>query len=488
MKLKKYFRIIIWAIIASLFFCFTLEIKNIKERLFSVEQTNKFIVDENDDLRIFAFELCQNINFFGEQFSIGSDDCTQFFPELAVSNATNQNDKELIISFVDTFLINENETVNLQEKIFEFEKMELHEQDTEERSQEIIKSFYSLFEDENIIKYFNDYNIDISTSSKDVFILKSDDREIKIYYDKSKKKVFANFSLQKAKKLSLNNFLDKKNRAEFVLDEFTEFDMDEFLASVEKIKNKQKVGENYLILGKNGANVDTIILANVNDLNKKITLISIPRDLFVDSRKINSYFHYLGMSAFVKKIEKITGQKISHYVMVDMMIFPELVDKIGGIDFKFDTALVDPTYRTVDEGVEGTLYFSEGTQHLNGIQALRVARSRHTTNDFSRAERQQKIIKAINNKVDDIGGHKVLMKIVPEVFKKVNTDLNFYVSIPLILRIKDYDIEFGNVMSVANILESKMLELKSGQKMYILEPKEKDWTLIEKFILQKINE
>lgn len=261
---------------------------------------------------------------------------------------------------------------------------------------------------------------------------------------------------------------------------------------IEKFKKEYEAGEfnfdnnNILILGKSGDNIDTIIIAGLDTKKETANMVSIPRDLFYEDRKINSYYHHYGVEKFLEKIEAISGLEIADYVLVNMMIFPELVDELGGVEFEFEQALVDPYYKTIDDGREGTLYYPAGKTHLSGIEALRVARSRYTTSDFSRAKRQQKLMEAIAAEMKNTKISVVVLDLIPLFLEKIESSLNLYKSASLFFEAKDYEIHLGGVLSGANVLESKMLELPSGQEMYILEPKGGDWGLIEKFIKMNI--
>jgi LCP family protein required for cell wall assembly len=211
-----------------------------------------------------------------------------------------------------------------------------------------------------------------------------------------------------------------------------------------------------LLGGRQGSNVDTIILVQLDEKTKKARMVSIPRDLFYNGRKINAYWTVYGMKEFAKSIQDISGYKIDKYVLVDMYAFIDIVDLIGGIDIHLDKALTDPNYRVVNNGVEGTLHYEPGDYHMNGIESLRIARSRKTTSDFSRAERQQMILKAIQEKAKGLGlvDISTIYEIAKVVLKKVETNVSFDDAIGYYFKYKDYEIESNAVMSTSNILFS----------------------------------
>lgn len=214
---------------------------------------------------------------------------------------------------------------------------------------------------------------------------------------------------------------------------------------------------NVLLAGKHGSLVDTMIFANVNPEKRKITLVSIPRDLYYNNRKINSYYALYGMEELKRILSNITGYRIDKYVLIDMYAFIEVVDLIGGVDVHLDSPVIDPTYKTFDGGEWSTLYYRAGDYHLNGKQALRLARTRHTSSDFARAERQQMILKSIQKKAREFGFGDAakLTEIAEAVLGKTETDFNLAEALASYFRYQGFDVESGNVLSSGNVLESK---------------------------------
>jgi anionic cell wall polymer biosynthesis LytR-Cps2A-Psr (LCP) family protein len=193
------------------------------------------------------------------------------------------------------------------------------------------------------------------------------------------------------------------------------------------------------------------------------------------------------MDFFISKLEKITGREISGYVLVEMMAFAEVVDALGGVEFEFTKPLIDPTYRVKNDGVWSTLYYPTGKYSLNGIESLRVARSRYTTSDFARAKRQQELLKSIKSKVDQVGKLNALVKLIKPIMNNVETDLELYEIAKKLIDVKDYDFRVGKVMTSGNVLASQMLEISEDKKAYILQPRG-GWQVVQSFITTAINE
>jgi LCP family protein required for cell wall assembly len=146
---------------------------------------------------------------------------------------------------------------------------------------------------------------------------------------------------------------------------------------------------------------DTIILARIDPVNKKVTLISIPRDTYVDmgehgQQKINAAYSYGGAAYTVQVVEQLAGVDISHYASVDMDGFAAIVDAVGGVTVDLPVAVSDPDYTHLD--------LPAGEQTLDGETAALLARCRHGYDaygggDYYRAANQRMLIGAVVKKV-----------------------------------------------------------------------------------------
>ena len=269
--------------------------------------------------------------------------------------------------------------------------------------------------------------------------------------------------------------------------------------------NENTRGFNILISGKNATNVDTIMLANINPEHKKITLVSIPRDLYYNGRKINSIYANYGMKEMVRQLSDITGQKIDRYILVDMYVFADLIDLVGGVTVTLENDLIDPTYKVMENGEKKTLFYAAGEHTINGTEALRIARSRYTTSDYSRAERQQIILDGLLYKARALGfgDAPTVLKLIKTVLQKTDTDLTLEEAARYYFKYQNYTLDRGSVLSSGNVLESvpipvdnivtslkvnvchavngqDVCEIKSA--IYTLQPREKNWDYIKWYI------
>lgn len=190
---------------------------------------------------------------------------------------------------------------------------------------------------------------------------------------------------------------------------------------------------NILLLGTGDAShdgvdlTDTMMIASIDGRNSKtVAMLSLPRDLYLLDTKnmgkgrINAlyrdYKHLLktqekleAKEASAKALRELADEigmiielPIHHVVKVDFIGFVEAVDALGGVDIEVPETLVDTEYPGPNYSYE-TFSIEAGTQHLDGETALKYARSRHSTSDFSRSGRQQQLVSALGEKMKNEG-------------------------------------------------------------------------------------
>jgi LCP family protein required for cell wall assembly len=138
------------------------------------------------------------------------------------------------------------------------------------------------------------------------------------------------------------------------------------------------------------SNSDTLMLAHVSADRSRVTVVSIPRDSWVNipghgMSKINAAYGYGGARLMVQTVEQATGLTINDYVEVDFLGFVKVIDALGGVNICLPQAVND-TY--------SGLRLSAGMHHVNGITALAYARDRHSfaTSDLARIQDQQRLV------------------------------------------------------------------------------------------------
>lgn len=185
---------------------------------------------------------------------------------------------------------------------------------------------------------------------------------------------------------------------------------------------------------------DTMMIATLDPVTLQAGVLSIPRDLWVSipefkEARINTAHFYGdahnypggGPALAMKTVEVNLGIPTQHYVRINFDGFIRFIDLIGGVDIVVEKEINDPTYPAYDNTGYDPLYIPAGEQHFDGELALKYVRTRHGSSDFSRARRQQQLIRAVLQKIKD---PVVLAKLVPkapEVFDimgdTVQTDL-----------------------------------------------------------------
>jgi LCP family protein required for cell wall assembly len=150
---------------------------------------------------------------------------------------------------------------------------------------------------------------------------------------------------------------------------------------------------------------DTIMLMRAG--GGKSARLSIPRDTIVDipghgRDKINAAYAYGGPGLATKTVSQYLGIPVNHIVEVNFANFPAFIDSLGGISYTGGCVV-----SRINGGFKNggyTLRLRRGTNHLDGKQALALARTRKNEcnvreNDLSRARRQQKILSAIKSRL-----------------------------------------------------------------------------------------
>lgn len=171
-----------------------------------------------------------------------------------------------------------------------------------------------------------------------------------------------------------------------------------------------------------GQRSDTMILFSIDKKNKQIKLASFLRDSYVyipmleRKSKINASFSNGGAQATIDTIEYNYGIDIDNYVIIDFVVFEQIVDLLGGITV--DVTEKEAKYLREEVKIP---WVKEGSNDFNGFVSLWYCRIRHLDNDFRRTERQRKVISAVLDKVKS--NPLVVFKIAKEVMPNISTDL-----------------------------------------------------------------
>ncbi len=157
----------------------------------------------------------------------------------------------------------------------------------------------------------------------------------------------------------------------------------------------------------------SMILVRVEPATKHVTMLSIPRDLWVPlstgrTAKIDAAYEVGGPAAAIATVERNFHVHVDEYAWVGLKGLIKLIDRLGGVDLIVTNPVLDDFY---PDDIDSAFLYSymrvavlPGAQHLDGSHALQYVRSRHNdiTGDFGRSARQQQVLLAIKAKASTL--------------------------------------------------------------------------------------
>lgn len=285
---------------------------------------------------------------------------------------------------------------------------------------------------------------------------------------------------------------------------------------------------NFLILGISGGShegsnlTDTMMFISTDKTTADTVMLSIPRDIWLDSlkAKINSAYYYGeekkpsgGFVLAKDAVYEIFNQPINYSVLVDFTGFSRVIDLLGGIEVNVERSFDD--YKYPIAGREKDLcngdkefkcryehiHFNSGLQPMNGETALKYVRSRNAEGeegtDFSRSQRQQKVMLAIKDK---ILSYKVLLN--PAKIKELKSALGDYIKLDTSLNDNQITALFSLMIRfVKNKNQIRTITIDTGTednpgflynpplekyKQWVLVPQSGNWLEIQKYVKDKI--
>jgi len=159
--------------------------------------------------------------------------------------------------------------------------------------------------------------------------------------------------------------------------------------------------------------------------------LSIPRDTVVQipghgTAKINAAYAYGGPALAIRTVESFLGITVNHVLLINFVHFPQLVDAMGGVTYSGScvVSFINGGFR--NGGF--TLRLQSGTHHLDGAQALALARTRHNQcapneTDLTRELRQQKLLLAMKSQILSFSGFIHLPWIAWALPQAIQTDM-----------------------------------------------------------------
>lgn len=279
---------------------------------------------------------------------------------------------------------------------------------------------------------------------------------------------------------------------------------------------------NILLLGRDQAAqlTDSIEVVRIRQSDKKIIMVSIPRDLQVtasgSTEKINAVFSQgynaekdktkkvsAGAALAAKTVEGVTGLDMHYYITVDFAGLKDVVDALGGIEVNVENSFTDyqypKDYFTKDgqyvktDGYE-TFSVKAGVQEMDGTTALKYSRSRHGNNgegsDFARAARQQKVLMAIKDKTLSLGFLTNPIKItdmMDSLGTHIKTDMEFTEIKELASLLSDVN-SSDVTTKVLSTDSSDGLLMSVSEGAYYIKPKAGNFSQVQKFFKSLFDE
>lgn len=197
---------------------------------------------------------------------------------------------------------------------------------------------------------------------------------------------------------------------------------------------------------------DTLILLSLDPRTGDIGMLSVPRDLWVSvpgygERRVNEPMVLgelrlagSGPRLAMETVQYNLGIRINHYLVVDFAAVIGIVDALGGIDVDVPTTINDPLYPNMNYGYD-PFFIRAGRQTLDGVTALKYARTRHGDSDIRRAERQQQVILAVRDKATRPEMIPALLANAPTIWSSLSanvyTDMSLEQLVQVALYVKD---------------------------------------------------
>jgi len=243
---------------------------------------------------------------------------------------------------------------------------------------------------------------------------------------------------------------------------------------------------NVLVLGRPGAGnpapdlTDTIILTSFKD--KKASFLSIPRDFYVapDSsgyRKINSlYANGYQADQIGAVVSKITGKPVHYTIMVELELLRKITEYLDGVNVFVKEDISDPLFPGPNYSYS-PFEIDKGWRHLDGETLLRYVRTRYDSEgDFGRMKRQQQVLAAMKNKVENLNqlqNFNLILGLYDDFKEHVDIDLSVSEMRSFWEILKDLDISISKAHRLTirdPLLLKENYVMTTGGRMFVLWP------------------
>lgn len=269
-----------------------------------------------------------------------------------------------------------------------------------------------------------------------------------------------------------------------------------------------------------GLLADTIMLMSFNKNTKKTTLISIPRDLYVEMpdgkmEKINSAYAFGwmqdkeqgGINYMREVVQFVTGVYVDYTVVVNFDAFIQTIDLLEGVDIYRNTPFSEPLqwqkdglpeasyWRTYEKDPPADaldqnpitlweFYIPKGSHTLGGRDALYYIRSRFSSSDFERSRRQHEVIAALKNKVVQLNvatNPALILELREIVDKYVRTDMSL-LEMERIISLAQDNLTISPHQEVLEpTADGMLISTQTEDGRYVITPRTDDWNEVRNF-------
>jgi len=202
----------------------------------------------------------------------------------------------------------------------------------------------------------------------------------------------------------------------------------------------------------------SMILVRIVPTTKQVTMLSIPRDLWVPlstggSGKVDGAYSYGGAGAAVATVEQNFRVHVDDYIWIGLLGLVKLIDAIGGIDVVTSNPVLDDyypadIYGNSPYGYERVAVLG-GPQHLDGLHAMQYVRSRHgdLQSDLGRSQRQQQVLIAIRQKAKQLAPEDL-----PGIAQALGGELKTSMSLTKVAQLLPVASSFDNLDAINQII------------------------------------
>jgi LCP family protein required for cell wall assembly len=197
---------------------------------------------------------------------------------------------------------------------------------------------------------------------------------------------------------------------------------------------------NVLLLGSDwrpgaGYRTDVVLLISIFTKEGKVSLVSFPRDLWIEipgseENRINTVMQAGGFPLVVETFERNFAIHVDRYMMTNFSGFRAIVDTLGGIDIDASKNTADRCDLSYQHGAWCSI--GPGAAHLDGEMALWYVRSRYTSNDFDRTRRAQEVMVGLFRKLMSLDAISRAPDIYNQFISAVETDISLNDVLPIL--------------------------------------------------------